>query len=307
MIDSTCVTVGVACIDSNAVLFLAGDSSGNYAGVYTDTSIYVEGSFVINSDLTLVNCKVFTAAGAHIIATRDALLDLDSTIIISCDTMWQGITLTEDSKLKARNHSSIQDAVIGAEMLDASQVLIEQSEITNSVRGIKVVGPTGGIFPGYLTIREATFGMFRSSFKPNYIGQPAHGVLPYAGIDMNDAVMVLGDGAGAPSFFYRMNKGIVGLRTQMEIQNCKFNEIKFDNFYHTASDGSAVVSEGDLNYNPSYLQLIPANYPDTTILNCHRGVYNNYSDLIFAVLHHGQCADWRRMLRQQIQTVCPGY
>lgn len=46
------MNVGVACIDSNTVLFLAGDSSGNYAGVYTDTSIYVEGSFVINSDLT---------------------------------------------------------------------------------------------------------------------------------------------------------------------------------------------------------------------------------------------------------------
>ncbi|MBK9318984.1 MAG: hypothetical protein IPM91_09335 [Bacteroidetes bacterium] len=76
--------------------------------------------------------------------------------------------MTQDSKLKARNHSSIQDAVIGAEMLDASQVLLEQSEIINSVRGVKVVGPIGSTFPGYLIISEAIFGMFSSSFKPNY-------------------------------------------------------------------------------------------------------------------------------------------
>ncbi|MFN0188372.1 MAG: T9SS type A sorting domain-containing protein [Bacteroidia bacterium] len=278
---SACIDVSVACVDTSTIIFLANDSSHNYAGVYNNNRIYVEGVFTIDNDLTLVNCQMYTAAGAHILVTRDALFDLDSTVILGCDSMWQGVTLTEDSKLKARNNSCIQDAVIGTEMLDATQALFEKSKIINSVLGVKVVGPIGGIFPGYLTISEATFGMFSSTFKPNYIWQPSHGVLPYAGIDMNDAVMVLGDGgAGAPSYFYRMNKGIVGLRTQMEIVNCKFNGISFDNFYHTASDGSAVVSEGDLSFNPSYLQLMPVNYPDTTILNSHRGVYNAYSDLI---------------------------
>ncbi|MBK9318985.1 MAG: hypothetical protein IPM91_09340 [Bacteroidetes bacterium] len=52
-----------------------------------------------------------------------------------------------------------------------------------------------------------------------------------------------------------MNKGIVGLRTLMKIHNRKFNGITFDKFYHTDSDGSAIVIEGDINLTPAYLHL----------------------------------------------------
>ena len=286
---SVCLQVMPQCVDSTTLIFRDGDSSSYHGLGYAHRRIYIEGDFYITQDFTLTACEVYAAPGAHIIAARDVQLTLDTnTVIQGCGYMWQGITLLKDAIITVVDSSSIQDADIGIEMWDDTHAQLYYASIINSVTGVKVIGPQGGVFGGALIVDECRFGLFSSAFKPDYPGQPSHGYLPYAGIDLYD--VNTGIGGGGTSMFFNMNKGISALRSKVEVQNCKFNYIRQDNTYLATkiSNGSALAFDGHYHSTPSYLSLLPVNYPDTTIVNCYRGVYSNYGDLIVqsCILHN---------------------
>jgi Secretion system C-terminal sorting domain len=280
---SVCVEVSNPCLDGTETT-LRNNSSVIADGLSTpiiNQRFFLEGAYTIDSDLELINCTIVANAGAIIYVSPGSNFRVtDTTMIAGCDSMWQGIRLAQEAQMELSNNSTIMDADIGVEQADGSFLTILNAEIINSVTGVKVIGSPGSGFSGLISFELAKFGLVSSNFKKDYIGQPTHGKIPYAGIDITDANLALGGGAGAPSLFYKMNKGICGLRTELEIKNCKFLGIQQDTAYHTSSDGSAVVSLGDFNSGPSYLQLFPANYPDTTVMASYRAVYNEYSNLI---------------------------
>jgi hypothetical protein len=280
---SVCVEVSNPCLDGTETTLKNNSSvaADNLNGTYSNQRFFLEGTYTIDRDLELINCTIVANAGAIIYVSPGSNFRVtDTTMIAGCDSMWQGIRLAQEAQMELSNNSTIMDADIGVEQADGSFLTILNAEIINSVTGVKVIGTPGSGFSGLISFELAKFGLVSSNFKKDYIGQPTHGKIPYAGIDITDANLALGGGAGAPSLFYKMNKGICGLRTELEIKNCKFLGIQQDTAYHTSSDGSAVVSLGDFNSGPSYLQLFPANYPDTTVMASYRAVYNEYSNLI---------------------------
>jgi hypothetical protein len=280
---SVCVEVSNPCLDGTEIALRNNSSvvADTLNGTYTNQRFFLEGTYTIDRDLELINCTIVANAGSIInVAPGINFRVTDTTMIAGCDSMWQGIRLAEEAQMELSNFSTIMDAEIGIEQADYSRLNIYNSEIINSVTSVRIIGSLGIGFAGAFSFELAKFGLVSSNFKKDYIGQQQHGKIPYAGIDITDANLALGGGAGAPSLFYKMNKGICGLRTELEIKNCKFLGIQQDTAYHTASDGSAVVSLGDFNFGPSYLQLFPANYPDTTVIGSYRAVYNEYSNLI---------------------------
>jgi hypothetical protein len=277
---SVCVEVSNPCLDGTEIV-LRNDSSvvaDNLNGTYTNQRFFLEGTYTIDRDLELINCTIVANAGSIIyVAPEINFRVTDTTMIAGCDSMWQGIRLAQEAQMELSVNSRIADAEIGIAQEDGSHLTVTTSSIHNCVTAVKIEGPVGGTFSGSFRFDASNFGISGAGFLPDYLGQPKHGKIPYVGIDVYDAILNLDGGS---STFNKLNKGIAGLRTQLEIINCKFVGIQQDTAYHTSSDGSAVVSLGDFNTGPSYLQLFPANYPDTTVMASYRAVYNEYSNLI---------------------------
>jgi hypothetical protein len=73
-------------------------------------------------------------AGQITILTSGTMIT-NNTTIQSCDTMWQGITLTEDSRLLVLNNSFIRDANTAITALNNSVITVDSSSIFDCVRG----------------------------------------------------------------------------------------------------------------------------------------------------------------------------
>ncbi|MFN0187904.1 MAG: T9SS type A sorting domain-containing protein, partial [Bacteroidia bacterium] len=282
LIDSACVTVGVACVDPNTIIFLNNDSSHNYLNTFSNASIYVEGLFTVDVDLELINCKVFMAAGAQIIISSSISLNIDdSTQIMGCDSMWQGILMEPGATIQVLNGSKINDANRAIQIDDECEVYLRNAEFYNNITGVYSAPNFGNVYNlGAFSVTGTTFS-FSGSFLPNYTGQPSHGVSPFAGIDLTDVVVSIGESGSDPNHFLNMNFGIKGFRSSMEVANCEFQNIYSVSGYSTKLMGTAIVSVGDVILGlPGNLSVLPISSNSNTILKCERGVYASYSDLV---------------------------
>ena len=280
---TACVEVSVSCVDPNTIIIKDSSYSHNYSSTYSNTSFYVEGLFTIDSNLTLINCTVFMAAGAQIIIVSNVMFSLDSnTSIIGCDTMWQGILMEPGAAIEVFNGSKISDANKAIQIDDECEVYLKNAQLNNNITGIYTAPDAfANIYSIHgFSITGTTFS-FNGSFLPNYIGQPTHGAAPYAGIDLSDVVVNIGEAGASANHFLNMNFGIKSFRSIIEVANCDFQNIYSVTGYSSKLIGTAVVSEGDpvLGVHGT-LSVFPLSSNAGTIINCERGVYASFSDLI---------------------------
>lgn len=282
LMATACVDVSVSCVDPNTIIFLNNDSSHNYLNTYSNASIYVEGLFTVDVDLELINCKVFMAAGSQIIISSSISFNIDdSTQIMGCDSMWQGILMEPGATIQVLNGSKIKDANRAIQLDDECEVYLRDAEFYNNITGVYSAPNLGNVYNlGAFLVTGTTFS-FSGSFLPNYIGQPSHGVSPYAGIDLTDVVVSIGELGSDPNHFLNMNFGVKGFRSSMEVANCEFQNIFTCTGYSTKLSSTAIVSVGDLILGlPGNLTVYPLSSNGSTIINCERGVYASFSDLL---------------------------
>ncbi len=283
LLDSACVTVTNACIDPNTIIFLNNDFSHNYLNTYSNASIYVEGLFYVDQDLTLLNCQVRVNAGSQIIITNGAHLTInDSTQIAGCDSMWQGILMEPETVIELNNGSSIHDAHRAIQVDNNCSVFIKNSRFNNNITGIYTAPDSLAnmyAIQGF-SVTGTTF-TFGGSFLPDYLGQPTHGAAPFAGIDLSDVTVNIGDPSTSSNHFLNMNFGIKSFRGIIEVANSDFQNIYSVTGYASKLMGTAIVSVGDVTLGvPGSLSVFPVNSNSNTINKCERGVYASFSDLI---------------------------
>jgi hypothetical protein len=131
-----------------------------------------------------------------------------------------------------------------------------------------------------MKVTGTTFS-FSGSFLPDYLGQPSHGAAPFAGIDLSDVVVNIGEAGANANHFLNMNFGIKSFRSSMEVANSDFQNIYSVTGYASKLMGTAIASVGDVTLGvPGSLFVLPINSNSNTIYKCERGVYASYSDLV---------------------------
>lgn len=279
--DTACLEVISKCITSSTIIFKANDYSSNgYSSSYVNKHIYLEGDFYVDMNMSFDNCIIKTKAGSQIILLGNNTMTFFNTIISACDTLWKGIHVVDRGTVYLENLNSIQDAHQGVNLgLNGNLVMIK-SEIINSVTGVLIPPAHPNYFGGSVDIRESVFGMYSNSFLPNYQGQPTHGIISYAGIDISDASLSIGDDLTGTNIFHNMNIGIRGFRSNLDVFNCAFDSIRASSYYNTKGNASAVVAVGDTALSiPSSITVHPMPTSQDNMIHCQTGVYSFYSDL----------------------------
>ena len=276
--DSVCVQVQPTCYTPNMIYLPDQTELINIGSTFNNDTFYVAGVLLIeNMTATFNNCVIYTAAGANIIINT-AQVYLNSSYIIACDTMWQGITMLDDAWIYT-DTTHIEDAHIAIDFVgNGGGFKIQDSYMINNVTSINVPPSascnTHNIY-GY--VAGTKFGLYKTKFPKDYIGQLAHGIKPFTGISMVDMIFTLGDNTAAKNTFHNMNSGIVACQSDIKIYNSTFDNVAEDNFYLHTWRGTAMVSLSGFCGLPGKMVVHP-NLIDTLVFNSFRGSYADNSN-----------------------------
>jgi uncharacterized repeat protein (TIGR01451 family) len=287
--DSVCVNVINLCANTDTTF-----ADSTFSGITTNStttingkSILVAGRYYVNNVLNLNNCTVYTAAGAQIIVQGTGTFNTNNTTIQSCDTMWQGANVLANGKMFVLNNSKIKDANNGIFANYGATVTVDSSSILDCVTGIYVPPNVSGLNTTVLNVSRSEFALQANAFKPNYTGQPTHGKLPKAGIEVFNMIMTLGGTTGKNNRFYNVNNGIVAHNSQLTVRRSQFYTIAIDSVYTDVYRGYAIVCDRSnlSDLTTARLTVLPEVSSYNTVNNCYRGIYTKGASFNVNYIH----------------------
>jgi hypothetical protein len=278
---SVCVEVSNPCIYDSTIVFRNDSSASTYGSAFVNKHIYIAGIFYVDQDVSFDGCIVEAAAGASIQLLGSNQLNAFNTTFSGCDTMWQGMLIRDRGTISFESNVVLRDAQTGIDLGQNGNASINQSLFENNVTGIYNPEVYPSIFGGSLLLNGVTFDMTSSGFRTSYQGQPAHGVIPFAGVFLNDAYLEIGRDDLAMNTFNNMNNGIRAFRSGIGVRNCSFSNIQLTGFYHTGGNenGSAISVQGDLEVSgiPSELKVFPIPGGLNNVISSRTGIYASYT------------------------------
>ncbi len=278
---SVCVEVSNPCINDSTIIFRNDSSASNYGSAFVNRHIYIAGTFYVDQDISFEGCIVEAAAGASIQLLGSNQLNAFNTTFSGCDTMWQGMLIRDRGTISFESNVVLRDAQTGIDLGQNGNASINQSIFENNVTGIYNPEVYPSIFGGSLLLNGVTFDMTSSGFRTSYQGQPAHGVIPFAGVFLNDAYLDIGRDDHAINKFNNMNNGVRAFRSEIAVRNCSFSNIQLTSFYHTGGNenGSAISVQGDLEISglPSGLKVFPVPGGINNVVSSRTGIYASYT------------------------------
>ncbi|MBL7925751.1 MAG: T9SS type A sorting domain-containing protein [Bacteroidia bacterium] len=279
--DDTCIKVMPPCYVAGMII-LSDSTLSSTLTTTTNTFFYVDSTLIIDTNTTFANCTLYVATGGSIVVMPGDTLTLDSSFIEGCGYMWQGLKIDTTGFIYSF-HSRVRDANTGIAMKSSGGFFVDSSQVIDCVKGIYVPQRScNSLNSTFGLVQGTTFGLERAAFLPDYTAQPAHGVLPKAGIDVSDMVVTFGNNSTKRNYFHNMNTGIVGYRSDIDLYNSVFRNIYEDTIYTEDYIGTAIVClgyQGNCHVNGDItIQQVPNG--DTLAKNIYRGIYTRYSNLL---------------------------
>ncbi|MBS1764956.1 MAG: hypothetical protein JSS90_08335 [Bacteroidetes bacterium] len=233
-----------------------------------------------------MRCMVYMDEKAQIVVQNGGYLDIDSSTVEGCLTMWRGITVEDYGELKVQEGSIIADADTTILANNKAKVNIYNANIRNFVLGVYIPPKVGGYYNGtMLSVVRATFEF--TAFKPDYTGQNAHGSKSQCGILLNDWIGTIGGGTQPfeLNYFNDLHTGVVGIGSILTVKRSCFKNINYDNFYNEPYRGTAITSVKNNSANATELNVLPEAFNYITVDSSYRGVYADRSVLTANYVH----------------------
>jgi len=112
------------------------------------------------------------------------------------------------------------------------------------------------------SVTGSSFGLTALALKGDYLGQNPFGKVGRAGILLNDASLTIGNNFSNVNTFFNINYGIEIHNSNVDVFNCKFHDIVFDQFYYPTKPyiaGAAIfASATELSYSLNVFPVIGA-------------------------------------------------
>ncbi|MBK7387529.1 MAG: T9SS type A sorting domain-containing protein [Bacteroidetes bacterium] len=300
---SACVEVvssSAICQDSADIVWTGTINSNQLVTTFSDTTIYIADSLVVSDTLRFLECEVIMAAGSSInVVGASGMLILEQTQVYGCDTMWQGINVSQQSQLRISESSLVADANIAVTARHKSVISIIHSNLMDNARNV-FIPVTSGVTTNNvsLTLFGDSIGVLKNQFLPRYNGQAAFGSIPMSGVETNRWVGTIGTTGLEKNVFFNMMRGVVGKVSFVRCENNDFIDMLKDSTAPTSTSDHAkginVVSE--LSQAPSSLHVTSNNYFFNNIYgiytsNCKTTVRGVLMDTVRYGVHMRNCID----------------
>lgn len=260
------------CCASNVVI-TDGQQSSSLGFSLQNTTVSVQGEFIIDQTFVFTGCTVAMEPGSKITVMPSTTLLIDNSTLEACSNMWQGIYIEPRGNCTVRN-SSVNDAQYAIYAKDESTYGLYSSVFDRNFVSVFVPQSMLGINSIGQLIDNCTFTNSSSLHAP-FAGQtPAPTANSFAGIQAYD-VMIDVSGLGTNhNHFRRLSNGIVTSRCNVIVSNTDFTNIYPDIQYNplVPFNGTGINCRG----GHGYFSLRQYGYGSTStssFSNCNRGIY----------------------------------
>ncbi|MEP7265206.1 MAG: T9SS type A sorting domain-containing protein [Bacteroidota bacterium] len=195
----------------------------NYSSSPTAT-IAINGSIIINTNLTITNANIILGPGAELIVGNNYTLTITGSWLHACSsTMWNRIHVPSSSAtLKIEHGSLIEDAETAVHSEYGGKYTIEDSRLNRNFRHIKLNDYSGnysGVIKGsHLSCVNVSTGSNVSNLL-----SPHNGERTFIGIEASKvANFHVGDASASTNYFTNLDCGIFIMDGSAEIYNNTF-------------------------------------------------------------------------------------
>ncbi len=229
-----------------------------------DIDVNVEGTFTVNSDLTLKNVQFNMSPNSKIIVNNGSTFTLDNSKLKVCgDTMWEGVeVINSDAEIIMKNNSEIWDAKIGILSTNGGNFTINDSYFNSNDYGIFVDEYLTAKHEG--TVVGTTFDATHNLLYPINTNMASAGIYLYEVANKNGLNDILiGNANKDPNHFNTpkatanktitdgLKYGIHAVRSTFKVVNCIFENFTQITSPSVSDDKSGIKIEG-LDYNTYY-------------------------------------------------------
>ncbi|KXK46386.1 MAG: hypothetical protein UZ10_BCD003001284, partial [Bacteroidetes bacterium OLB10] len=284
--DSVCVNVKPPCTDSTTFIIPHNTYSTTLNYRYDTLNIYIAGTLYVNDTLKFMRCMVLMDEKAQIVVQNGGYLDIDSSTVQGCLTMWRGITVEDLGELIIQEGSTIADGDTTILAHDKAKIKIYNAYFRNFVLGVYIPPKVGAFYNGTtLTVERALFEF--TAFKQDYTGQNPHGSKSQCGVLLNDWIGTIGGGTQPYelNYFNNLHTGVVGIGSILTVKRSCFKNITYDTFYNEPYRGTAITNVKGNSQNTTSLKVMPEVYNYITVDSSYRGIYTDGSDLTASYIH----------------------
>lgn len=245
----------------------------------TGLNILINGTFVVDDNVTFNNCQVYLGPDAKIEVMPGKSLAIagQSKLQATCNIMWDGIFVKPNGTLR----------ILGATIQDAKNAVVEEVSIgANSIITAAVFDKNykdiilksfSGAYPGSITGSILTCSGALLPFNMNNVLTNASRTA--VGIEITDVNSInIGSAASAKNTIEKMDFGIVSINSSVTIKNNDFKDITFKSLPCNLpgpclqNPGIAIWAKGNKTVSRTLTLGGPGIKDKNTIKNCAVGI-----------------------------------
>lgn len=277
--SSTNITIYPCCMDcceADEEIFDGMYASAMSGDVLLNTTVDIQGVFVVDVDFVIEGCQVYMEPGAEIIVKAGAIFDLDNSTMESCqDVMWKSITVENGGTVRIRD-SYVDDAESAIVGLDGSVIWLVDNQFHNNRVAVHV--PAMDLVPWNDVVVYAADNLFYSMgpLAAPYATQTSDvGSVGFAALVVHNMEL---DFTGGGNYIYNLSNGIVAHQSDVSISGCGFIQIQPDPAYTQTGNGSAIYANGFGGwYTVKQYGFGMSGGP--TFYDCRWGIYASYMNV----------------------------
>jgi hypothetical protein len=262
------------CVASETMSFVT-IPTGAYFSNLNSVSYNVYGTITISGNVSWSNSDFKMQQGAKIVVLPNASLTLNKCNLYSCKDIWEGITVlsngTISGVLNVKGGTVIEDAykAIAYDGLNTpypANISVTGSDLNKNYIGVSLKNSTPTT--ANVTLNNFTGSQYRTAASLTSPGTslkcsngfyvPSVKPYGYKGFDANNQTQtyVIGLNTGAPNNFDRLDFGYYGFNSNINIENCTFNNIVGSNGAGSPPPyGVAVYSESSPSVTNSFVRV----------------------------------------------------
>lgn len=229
----------------------------NYTNyISTSNKILIADTFTVDTNFTFAGCSnIIMAPGALINVLPNRLFIVDDSHMYSCGSMSRGINAQANAIVRLKG-SVIEDAQYAVNLDSAASFRSVANYFKNNYISVNAVSTltANNSMPVQLNISNTVFESTRSLSQKYATQNPLPLTHPLTGIYLTNITNVtINPDTG--NVFRNLNVGILGIRTNLSVSNCKFqNILVYDSYLQTPRLlGTAIYAKGSLSgYTVSY-------------------------------------------------------
>ncbi|MBK6989143.1 MAG: T9SS type A sorting domain-containing protein [Bacteroidetes bacterium] len=192
------------------------NAPSNITSLVSGSSYNVNGIVIVSGSVTVSNTRFYMGDYSQIIIGSASTLTMNGCHLSACDSMWNGISFTDNTSLLILNGDTIEDAFHAISDSAGAKITVSNTIFNKNRRAIFIVGSVTALTS---TVTNCTF---TCQDNGGIVSQTKDGGSAYSGIEMSG----MNGWTLNTNHFKHLYYGIKSENSSLVLNTCTFNDMR---------------------------------------------------------------------------------